>query len=259
VGDPFANPIYQELGKGSCVTRQQMIRGFCLSEAQCGEGESPPPAKRYYGYALDRSFCERQCNADPLCVAYDYGYSVCSIYGGHRTMSPSADYWGGVWVLEAIPAQIEHDVQCYSKRASDVNNTPPYLGGTFFAVSVAAILLFPTLWVMFKYCGAVKRSYETVFARGPEPPTEAWTYNFDELDENPKKEVSWPESPTGDGSIAASPKALYNGETGNDDGLALAPGDDVPEGDQLAVTDDSGIRDPRGQVADEDGGAEPAK
>jgi hypothetical protein len=91
-------------------------RGYCKDS----KGAILP---RYYADVLERDQCERQCRDDVQCVAYSYGYYVCSIYGRMRTRPPHWEFWGDYsagrnWAFEPanlgtpdwiVPAEYAYD------------------------------------------------------------------------------------------------------------------------------------------------------
>lgn len=76
VGDPWKEPKFRTLGQGHCKDSKGRV------------------LPRYYADIMERDQCEEQCKNDVQCVAYSYGYYVCSIYGRMRTSPPHWEFWG---------------------------------------------------------------------------------------------------------------------------------------------------------------------
>mmetsp|Transcript_64269 Transcript_64269/g.150936 ORF Transcript_64269/g.150936 Transcript_64269/m.150936 type:complete len:716 (-) Transcript_64269:128-2275(-) len=148
VGDVVSEPLYAFEGLMACD-------GAATIDSGVG---------RYFGNVLAEEACREQCSADALCRAYAYGYYVCYIYGGQRTVDPSEEYWGKKWMRLEPVAQpsVSHGISCYSKQ--DKNRPAPFLDekAAWFGVTVVIVVVLPAMWGLVMVWRPVSRSFRSL-------------------------------------------------------------------------------------------------
>ncbi|CAE7633103.1 unnamed protein product [Symbiodinium pilosum] len=148
IGDVVAEPLYAWVGWERCD----------------GESGIDPNVGRYFGNTLSEDECKEQCSQDALCQAYAYGYYVCYIYGGQRTMDPSEDYWGKKWMrLEpaAMPV-INHGISCHRKQDSQEDR--PFFDekAAWFFITVLIVVVLPAMWGLVMVWRPLSRSFRSL-------------------------------------------------------------------------------------------------
>lgn len=154
VGDLIQEPLYAFQGWRSCDH----------STVVEASGIDFTTVERYYGNVLAETECEEQCSEDALCRAYSYGYYVCYIYGGPRTIDPSEEYWGKKWMrLEpaAMPA-VSHGISCFVKQ--DSARARPFIDekAAWFFITVLIVVVLPALWGLVMVWRPLSRSFRSL-------------------------------------------------------------------------------------------------
>lgn len=154
VGDLIQTPLYAFQGWRSCDH----------STVVEASGIDFTTVERYFGNVLAETECEEQCSQDALCRAYSYGYYVCYIYGGPRTIDPSEEYWGKKWMrLEpaAMPA-VSHGISCFVKQDSE--RARPFIDekAAWFFITVLIVVVLPALWGLVMVWSPLSRSFRSL-------------------------------------------------------------------------------------------------
>ena len=120
--------------------------------------------KRYFGTVDTEQECQEQCSQDVWCQAYAYGYYVCYIYGGERTVDPNEAFWGRKWLILDPAAQpaIAHTIQCFNKQST--SNPAPFFDETaaWFGLTVVIVVVFPALWGLAMVWRPLSRSFRNL-------------------------------------------------------------------------------------------------
>lgn len=74
------------------------VKFLTLGNGECSDRNGLRMAK-YSGDVVDEAECEGLCRGDAQCMAYEYSFPLCSIYGTVRTRAPA----GREWVFEDAP------------------------------------------------------------------------------------------------------------------------------------------------------------
>eukprot|EP00438_Fugacium_kawagutii_P003852 Skav230673 [mRNA] locus=scaffold2185:347295:353103:- [translate_table: standard] len=148
VGDTINVPLYHFEGSESCE----------------GKAGLKATVKRYFGNVATIEECQQQCSDDVWCQAYAYGYYVCYIYGGERTVDPSEAFWGRRWLIIDPAAQpaIAHIIQCFSKQSTE--KPAPFFDETaaWFGLTVVIVVVFPALWGLAMVWRPLSRSFRNL-------------------------------------------------------------------------------------------------
>ena len=152
--------------EGQCVgdSINTVLYSFEGAESCEGKAGLNSAVKRYFGNVETEQECQDQCSQDVWCRAFAYGYYVCYIYGGDRTMDPSEAFWGKKWLLLDPAAQpgIAHTIQCFSKQ--DRAKPAPFFDETaaWFGLTVVMVVVVPALWGLAMVWRPLSRSFRNL-------------------------------------------------------------------------------------------------
>lgn len=254
IGSDFEKPSFKKVADGFCADDG----GNMLS--------------RYFADTFDQDECQEQCAEDPACIAYSFGFHLCSIYGGARVAHPSRSLWGQLWVLGNLWGDVgvqaeeaegvtesfkgRQVVVCMKKVANyrlPVEETP-LLHEIVFGCLLTMIVCTPGIWLCLWKLRQPAPEAEGEL-EGDDYEQDATIVESIKLGADPANDAYAIQDISKDDAPAISPRE------GNKAAVAMAPAaieaPEDPENNEnnevsvpgQAALDDDGMRDPRGEVA----------